>query len=160
MEKGKYLIKKYRVNVKGTLVDVTKKVYLTYYRSKRRDKYYEHDIKIETPMKDNAGNIVGFAPSKEDSLDRLMENGADFADECESVENAVIRGIMIKKLREALTFLSDKECELIEALYLSNEGVGMTERAYANMTGMSQQTIHARKHVILARLKKLIEKQK
>jgi RNA polymerase sigma factor (sigma-70 family) len=148
--------KQYRVNVNGALVDVTEEQYLAYYRSERRMRYFERDIKTETAIRGKDGHITGYAPSKEDSLDRLLENGDDFADEAESVEDGVIKKALIEKLRGALDELPADERELIDALFFSNGGDGMTEREYAKRTGLSKTAIHARKEKILAKLKKFL----
>ena len=148
--------KQYRGNIGGTLGDVTEEQYLAYYRSQRRMRYYERDIKTETAVRDKDGKITGYAPSKEDSLDRLIERGDDFADEAESVEDSLVKKVLIEKLREVLDELPDDERELIDALFFSNGGDGMTEREYAKQTGLSKTAIHARKEKILAKLKKLL----
>ncbi len=51
--------KVYRISISGTLVRVSKNVYLSYYRSKRRDRYYEQDIKTETAILDFHHGEVG-----------------------------------------------------------------------------------------------------
>jgi RNA polymerase sigma factor (sigma-70 family) len=149
--------KQYRVNVGGTLVDVTEEQYLAYYRSQRRMRYFERDIKTETAIRDKDGNITGYAPSKEDSLDRLLERGDDFADEAESTLDSLIKQALFEKLSEVLGDLPAAERELIDALFFSNGGDGMTEREYAKQTGLSKTAIHARKEKILAKLKKSLE---
>ena len=146
------------IRVQGQSVPVTEEVYRAYYRSKRRDRYFEHDIKIETAVYDQAGNVTGYKPAKEDSLDRLMEAGNDYADGCESVEDTAICTIMADKLRKSLRLLNEEERDLIEALFFSNDGHGMTEQDYADKTGLSQQLVNARKQAILAKLKKFLEK--
>lgn len=80
----------YRISVSGILIDVSKEQYHCYYRSKRRMRYYEQDIKTETPIRDKNGNIIGYAPSKEDSLERIIATGQDFADGQEYIEDIVI----------------------------------------------------------------------
>ena len=146
--------KKYRVNVDGTLVDVTEEVYLEYYRSERRMRYYEQDVKTGRAIRDTEGNIIGYAPSKEDSIDRLIETGRDFCDERHSLEDSVFAVIMLEALREALDTLSPAERKLIDALFYSNGGAGMTERDYSELSGIPQKTINDRKLRILAKLKK------
>ncbi|GHU87708.1 hypothetical protein FACS1894202_02480 [Clostridia bacterium] len=148
--------KQYRVNVNGTLVDVTEEQYLAYYRSQRRMRYYERDIKTETAIRDKDGQITGYAPSKEDSLDRLLENGVDFADEAESVEDSAIKYALIEKLRGVLGALPADERELIEVLFFSNGGDGMTEREYAKISGIPRKTIAYRREKVLGKLKKLL----
>lgn len=147
----------YYISVNRTLVEVTEEQYLCYYRSKRRMRYFEQDIKTETPIRDKAGNITGYAPSKEDSLERLCDLGADFVDAQESVEDVTIRALMSDKLYEALDKLPKVERELIDALYFANNGGGMSERDYALITRTHHMTIHSRKVRILQKLKKLLD---
>ncbi len=70
----------YFIRINGLLVPVSEEVYLVYYRSRRREKYYERDIKTETPVRDESGAVIGYRPSREDSFDRLLAAGADFVD--------------------------------------------------------------------------------
>ena len=147
--------KKLFINIDGRLVPVTEEVYLVYYRSERRMRYFERDIKTGKAIRDDTGNITGYKLSKEDSLDRLIENGADFVDGGVNVEDSIISAIMMDKLYEALGKLPASERQLIEALFFSNGGDGMTEREYAKASGIPQQTINSRKSRILGKLKKL-----
>jgi len=140
----------------GQRVPVTEEVYLAYYRSIRRDRYYERDIKTENAVRDKDGNITGYNPAKEDSIDRLMEAGEDYTDENGSVEDIVFRVDMADRLYEVLDDLSKTERELIEALFFSSRGNGMTEREYAAIIGVPQKTINDRKKRILAKLKKIL----
>lgn len=145
--------KTWYIKANGTLVEVPRELYLAYYRSKRRDRYYEHDIKIETAIYDKYGNITGYAPSKEDSLDRIIETGEDFVDEDVDVESAAISDMMSGKLHEALALLTDSERELMHTLFFSNNGGGMSERKYAEISGIPQQTINSRKARILTKIR-------
>jgi len=148
--------KQFFIRVRGQCVPVTEELYLAYYRSKRRDRYYEHDIKIERAVYDQSGNITGYRPAREDSLDRLMDAGEDFAEDCESVEDYVFSAIMAESLHRALDQLEQGERALIDALFFSNDGKGMTERDYAVILGISQPAVFKRKLKILAKLKELI----
>ena len=150
--------KNYFVHIDGQLVPVTEEVYLAYYRFKCRMRYFENDLKIGSPLRDQNGNITGYKFAKEDSLDRLSEAGEDYAEDSESVEDAVIRAVMSEILRETLRKLPDNDRQLIDALFFSNDGNGMTEREYAKITGISQQSVNERKRRILGKLLKLIEK--
>jgi RNA polymerase sigma factor (sigma-70 family) len=143
----------YHININGTLIPVTKEQYLCYYRFKRRMRYFEHDIKTETPVRDKDGNIIGYAPSKEDSFERIYDAGTDFAAEQESVEDTAIRNCMSDKLHEVLKKLPTGEQALIFALYFE----GQTEREYAKVLGVKQQSINERKLRILSKLNKLLQ---
>jgi DNA-directed RNA polymerase specialized sigma24 family protein len=149
--------KRFFVRVRDALVSVTREVYFVYYRSKRRDRYFERDIKIGRVVWDKAGNIVGYRPAKEQSLDRLMENGEAFAAECESVEDIALRAVMAGSLRNALRRLKDEDRALIDALFFSNNGEGMTEREYARLIGISQQSVNERKLCIFRKLKNIFK---
>jgi RNA polymerase sigma factor (sigma-70 family) len=150
--------KQFFIGAGGTKVEVTEEIYLAYYRSKRRDRYYERDIKTERAVCDTDGNVTGYKPSKEDSLDRLMETGEDYAAEAESVEETVIRGIMSGALHQALDKLPEADRALIDALFFSNGGTGMSEREYSEVSGMPRKTIAYRRNRALERLKKFFEK--
>ena len=145
------------INVDGKRIPVTEEVYLAYYRSKRRDRYYERDIKTETAVHDKYGNITGYRPAREDSLDRLIEAGEDYSDDGENAEDAALLAVMKGNLREALGFLTDDERGLIDALFFSNGGCGMSEREYADISGVPRKTIAYRRERILRKLKKLLE---
>ena len=142
------------ISIDGQQIEVSREIYLTYYRSKRRERYYGHDIKIERAVYDEAGNISGYMPPKEDSLERLIESSMEFPSGQKSVEATVIDKIMVEGLHKALDKLSMSERELIHALYFQ----GMTEREYAEKTGISKTALHARKIKVLASLKNLLEK--
>lgn len=61
---------------------------------------------------------------------------------------------MLDKLREALDKLPNEERKLIDALFLSNNGDGMSEREYAKHLGLSKTALHTRKQKVLHKLKK------
>jgi len=141
------------IGIKGMRVEVTEEIYLTYYRSKRRDRYYERDIKTYTVIRDKAGTITGYAPSKEDSLDRLICTGEDFVDEQKSTEDMVMASLMSDALYAALEMLSEADRALVDMLFFQN----MTERQAAVVFGLSQKGINKRKAKILMTLRKVLE---
>jgi len=148
--------KQFYISLGGQRIPVTEEVYLAYYRSKRRERYYERDIKTESAVRDGDGNITGYRPAKEDSLERLMEAGADYADE-NDVEEIALRAVTSDKLHDALLLLSEDEQALINALFFSNSGDGMTEREYAETSGIPRKTVAYRREKVLGKLKKLLE---
>jgi len=90
--------------------------------------------------------------SREDSLERLLENGKRFVDTSLGVDDLVIYKIMVDKLNMAIELLSPSEKELIVKHYF----MGMTERQIAEEIGVFHNAIHKRKKRILAKLKKII----
>lgn len=140
--------------VNGQLVEVSKDVYKYLRQSDRRIKYLEHDVKIEIPIKDQDGRIIGFVPSKEDSLDRLMENGKAFADQRKDVQSEATFRLMGEKLRRCLAFLSEEERDLILSIYGEAD---QSERQIARDMGVPQRTLNDRKRKILVKLHKLMK---
>ena len=140
------------IGINGQRVAVSEEIYLAYYRSKRRDRYYEQDIKTETAIRDKNGRVIGYAPGKEDSLERLLDAGEDFADGHAGTEDMVMHSFMLEQLRAALDKLPEDDRALIEALFFD----GVTEREYAAITGIAQKNVNKKKQRILLRLKNIL----
>ena len=146
---------KKRVWVSGQYIEVTDAVYDAYMKGDRKIRYSENDLKTERVLMDTDGHIRQIIPSREDSLDRLMDDNAEqFTDHHESVEDMVLRKISAEKLYQALTELSEKERELIVALFFKEK----TERELAAVLGISQPAVHKQKNKILKKLKTFLGK--
>lgn len=146
---------KKRVWVSGQYIEVTDAVYDAYMKGDRKIRYFENDLKTERVLMDTDGHIKQIIPSREDSLDRLMDDNAEqFTDHHESVEDMVLRKISEEKLYQALAELSEKERELIVALFFEEK----TERELAAVFGISQPAVHKQKNKILKKLKTFLEK--
>ena len=146
---------KKRVWVSGQYIEVTDVVYDAYMKGDRKIRYFENDLKTERVLMDTDGHIKQIIPSREDSLDRLMDDNAEqFTDHHESVEDMVLRKISAEKLYQALTELSEKERELIVALFFEEK----TERELAIVLGISQPAVHKQKNKIIKKLKTFLEK--
>jgi DNA-directed RNA polymerase sigma subunit (sigma70/sigma32) len=74
-----------------------------------------------------------------------------------SIEDAVITKMLIEQLRRYLPLLPVDERSLIDALFFSNNGEGMSEREYAAISGIPRKTIAYRRAVVLDKLKKFLE---
>ena len=108
------------IRADGQLVPVTEEVYREYHKMKRRELYL-----IE---RDTAHGTVLYSEMDTDEMtgeDTIPDMNA------KSVEQTVVDGIMSEKLRQCLDLLSDDERKLIDALFFSNDGTGMSEREYA-----------------------------
>lgn len=82
---------KKRLWVSGQFVEVTDEIYDAYMKGDRKMRYFESDLKAERFLMDENGQIKQVIPSREDSLDRLMDDNAEqFADRHESVEDMVL----------------------------------------------------------------------
>ena len=139
---------KKKIWVRGQFVEVTDEVYTAYMRGDRKMRYFEADLKSERPVYGSNGEIKQVLPSREDSLDRLMEeNARQFAAAAESVEDVVIRKLAVDKLH------TKEERDFICALFFDEK----TESEVAKGLGVSQQAVHKRKSRILKKLKNFFE---
>ena len=140
--------------IAGQFIEVTEEIYQVYMQGDRKMRYFETDLKIERTILDESGRIQQIIPSREDSLDRLVEDNArQFEDTRESVDDAVLRKLAEDDLRRALTKLTDEEYALVYALFYE----GRTERDYAKELGVSQVAVHKRKQRILKKLKGILK---
>lgn len=131
-------------------VPVTDEMYKEYYKMKCRERYMEEDIKVGSSIVDpETGAVIGYKPSKEDSIQRLMDKGQDFADE-KSLEDIVVDKAMLLILREAMKELDRQELELIQYLYAEQ----MTVREAAKKMGSSHVTVMNKRDKLLDKLRK------
>lgn len=145
---------KKRIWVSGQTIEVTDEVYDAYMKGDRKMRYFENDLKTERIFLDEDGQIKQIILSREDSLDRLMDDNAEqLSDRHESVEDMVLRKISVERLHTALSTLSEKERELIETLFFEEK----TERDVASAMGISQPAVHKQKNKILKKLKLFLE---
>lgn len=146
---------KKRIWIRGQYVEVTDEVYRAYMQGDRKMRYFENDLKTERFVLGKEGQVVQIIPSREDSLDRLVdENARQFSDEQESVENTVLHKLEVDKLHTALAMLTPEEQVLIQALFFEEH----TESELAIELGVSQPAVYKRKMKILKKLKSFLEK--
>lgn len=145
---------KKRIWIRGQFIEVTDEVYTAYMKGDRKIRYFENDLKTGRTVRDKNGNIQQILPSREESLDRLVEDNArQFSDSHESVEDIVIQKISLEKLHIALSKLPKKDQELIYALFYEEK----RERDYAEKIGVSPSTVHRRKEKIINKLKNYLK---
>ena len=140
--------------VNDQFIEVSEEVYQVYMQGDRKMRYFETHLKTERTMLAEDGTVQRIIPSREDSLDRLMDDNArQFSDASESVEDAVLRKMAEDELHRALEKLTDEEYALVYALFFE----GKTERAYAKELGVAQVTVHKKKQRILKMLKEILK---
>lgn len=87
------------------------------------------------------------------SLDYLMEQGADIADHRDGDPlSALIEKTDDEKLKNALSYLSDKQRSLIEKVFYND----LSLREIARQTGVSHQALSQQLATIYRKLKKLL----
>lgn len=122
--------------------------------TERKMQYQEFDLKTERTLIDQENQMVTVIPSREDSLERLLEQNIQFKEKADSAEEQAIKNIQIQQLHRALALLSEDERLLIEQIFFEER----TERELALEYGLSQKGINKRRQRILERLRELIEK--
>lgn len=130
-------------------VGVSEEIYKEYYKMKRRERYMEEDIKVGRIAVDSETETVDFVPSKEDSINRLMDLGGDFKDG-QMIEDILCDKATLLILQEAMAELNEKEQELIQALYYKD----LTVREVAKVENISHVAVVKRHKKVLDKLKK------
>jgi len=135
------------IKIGKELIPVTEEVYKAYYQGARRERYFNYDIKVGRI--DIKSEKITFVESKEDSVQRLMEQGSDFADN-KSAEDAVIDKAMLHILQMAVFELDKEEQELISDIHCKN----LTYREIGKQKNISHVAVQKRHKKILDKLKK------
>ena len=130
-------------------VSVSEEIYKEYYKMKRRERYLEEDIKVGRIAVDSEEETVEYIPSKEDSINRLMDLGGDFED-AQMIEDILCDKATLLILQEAMAELNEKEQELIKALYYKD----LTVREVAKEENISHVAVIKRRNKVLDKLKK------
>lgn len=147
MEEGKK-----RTNYRKLYPDVKEEIYEVLERSDRKIKYSKYDLKTERCNIDYEKGTVTYIPSREDSLDRLGEQNYQFSDQGESVEDRVIKGILIAEMKSCIEQLSKEEQNLITYIFVN----GGTQQGYGELIGMTQRGVGKRQEKILEKLRKMM----
>ena len=142
--------KEYYIYINGAPYAVSKEIYEYITKSDRQIKYAEEDRKQERYFIDCENERISVKPSREDSLDRLMELGMDFPDKTIDLYESVTQKIM---LEQALSKLDDEERNLIIQLFYFDR----TETELAQEYNQTQQNINKAKQRILCKLYEILK---
>lgn len=137
------------IKIGKELVLVNEAIYKEYYRMARRERYFQNDIKVGRTNFDSETGAITYIQNKEDSIERLIEQGTDFADE-QAVEDIICDKAMLFILQEAMTELNNEEQDLLKDLYYKN----LTVRQAAEKKNVSHVAIIKRHKKIIEKLKK------
>ena len=122
--------------------------------TERKMQYQEYDLKAEQTIINQEAQQIQVIPSREDSYERLLEEHNLPADEQTDIETIVLSKMMRQQLHEAIRSLQEEERYLIIQLFYAER----SERELAAELGLSQKAINKRRHKILEKLKKFLEK--
>ena len=130
------------IYIHGMLMEVSEEEYIDYYQEIERNRYAKRVIRKLNPL----------------SIDEMKET-TDFRDKDIikdfkfNLEDEVAKKIEIEQLKIALLELTEKEYEIIKALFYKED----TIREYASKIGIPFTTIQSQKQKILEKLKKLLK---
>ena len=108
------------------------------------------DLKRGRTVTDPETKEVRFVPGREDSLERLIENGEQFAQPGRSMEEQTVTTLLLER---ALAVLTPLEREMVEELYFLEK----TEREVGKDLHLADATVHRRKVKVLEKLWGLLE---
>lgn len=139
--------KKFFIRIDNHVEQVTEEVYREYFKMNRRERYLEErDLAHGRFLYSQLDNVYEDILGEEMLVDRLTE------DLCDSI----VTKIMIEKLKECLSLLSDDELNLIIQLFFQEK----SQRQLSEESGIPVMTISDRKKRILKKLKKYMENKK
>ncbi len=139
------------IRIGNELIQVTEEVYTEYYKMSRRERFMANDIKIGRIDIENCK--VTFIPSKEDSIERLIDQGMDFEEE-QMTDEIICNKAMLFILQEAMEELNREQQEIIQSIYYNK----LTVRDVAANQNVSHVAIIKRHKKILEKLKKYFYK--
>lgn len=107
-------------------------------------------LKEEQFFYDSDAKIASFRAAREDSYDRLLEAGEEFAADQSSVEDKAIATVLVEKLSEHLT------SQEMKALYM-RFALDWTEETVAERLGMERMQYRRMMAAVLTKSKKILE---
>ena len=130
---------------------VSEQVYRAYHHYARKEEYFTYDLKTERFSYDQKAQTATFTPSREDSYERLLNQGKQFAGESNPVEEEAVSSVWMAELFHHLT---DEERQIIEQLYILER----TEREACAAMNLALASFQRRKCQLLKKLRKMLEK--
>lgn len=121
----------------GTVVEVTREVYLEWYQSRRRERYQtERNRKYSVT-----------------SLEVMQENGNILKSDSVDLEARILQKLCMEKLWAAIDELQGADAYLLYLLFFEER----TVKEVAQLYGLSRKTISNRRKRILAELKEKLK---
>ena len=113
----------------GTLVEVTREVYLEWYQSRRRERYQQE--------RNRKHGVCSF--------EEMEEQGYTYVPVTDSLEETATREMCIGKLREVMNELPEEDMYLLYLLFFEE----VTVKEAAQLCGCSRKTVENRRKRIL-----------
>ena len=133
--------REFKIKVKSEIISVTEEIYTTYYKMGRRERYLE-EVAIRKNLSYNQLIEQGYP------VEESMRNPQPLVDEI------ITNKIMINNLLVSLEQLPEKDRFIINELFYK----GISERELAQLMMIPRTTLQSRKHNIIKKLKRIIDK--
>ena len=130
--------KVYLINLGHSIMETDEANFRAFYKERRREKYLREEAQL-------AGGVISLNAIDSDELDGV----GVVLDTSEPFEEKVMRKIMIEKLPEAISILTDEEKELIQQIYFNH----ISERELAKLWNIPRKTLSYRKDKVLFKLR-------
>lgn len=134
--------KVYLINLGHSIMETDEANFRAFYKERRREKYLREEAQL-------AGGVISLNAIDSDELDGV----GVVVDTSEPLDEKIMCKIMIEKLPEAISVLTDVEKEIIRQLYFNH----ISERDLSKILGVPRTTISYRKERALKKLKKFFE---
>ena len=139
--------KKFYIRVENQAEQVTEEVYREYFKMDRRERYLEErDLVHGRFLYSQLDNVYEDVLGEEMIADSLAEDLCD----------VIVSKIMIEKLKECLSLLSDEDLNLMIQLFYEEK----SQRQLSEESGVPLMTISDRKNRVLKKIKKSMENKK
>ena len=129
---------------------VSKSVFDTWWKFENKENYFLRRLKEQGFIYDPEKMIAAFTPSREDSLERLLEEGSDFDSGQQSVEEQVETSMLMEKLMKRL---SQEEKEILYRRF----ALGETEDSIASSLHLKRTTFQYFQEAIFAKCRGILE---
>ena len=139
------------IEIGGKRIPVSEQVYRAYWRFTNKEDYFMRQLKEERFLYDPENRIAEFIPSREDSLERIMEEGGDFVMDALSIEYQVELKILMETLMSRLT---EDERQFLRFAFLS----GLSEVEVSQSMKLSLAALRRKKEAFLGRCRRVLNR--
>ena len=133
--------KVFLINLGHSIMEVDEIAYHDFYKEENRE-----DYRKKLAIKNNVVSMESLISGEFNECNLVVDTS-------EPLDEKVMREMMIEKLPEAISTLTDEENELIQQIYFNH----ISERELAGVYGVSRTAIQKRRNKILLKMKKFFE---
>ncbi len=134
----------------GNRVPVSDEIYAVCQQYAEKEDYLTRRLKEESFVYDPEKRVAMFLPSREDSYERLIEAGEEFACDQSSVEERAIASVLAENLMRRMT---DEEKAIIIQSYVC----GKSDQEAADHLGIHKEAYKSRRQAVIAKCRKFFD---